>query len=1497
MEPWRENALKHGYRSNASFPFALGTKNAGVLNLYAPVTGFFDEQIINLLEELAIDISFALRIIDEENERKSAEDQVRESEGRFQAFMNYLPVTAFIKDDQSTNLFVNQSMVDTFGAQDWIGKSVYAQFPKEAAEKMIKEDQQTIRNGYRKSIETLQIKTGETRIFETYKFRIEREHKPPLLGGFAVDITDRKRADDVIRESEEKYRRIVETAEEGIWQTDEKPVPKTTYVNRRMAEMLGYTPVEMIGRDLTSFMMAEDIPDFNFRREECLQGKSGRYERRLITKNGKIRWMWTSVTPIFDQNSTFLGAFAMYSDITELKTTEMEVANRNQELHAAYEQLTANEEELRQNYDELAKNQKLLADSEKQYRNVVEDQTEFICRFRPDGTTVFVNDAYCRYFGLNRDEVLGHRFRPDIPREDRDRVNRFFASLTPDHVVATIEHRIIMPDGSIRWQRWSDRAIFDSSGTITEYQSVGRDTTEEKAAEEAVRTSLQQLSTLLTGLTAGVILVSEDGKIEQVNQALCDIYSLPDTPERLSGLTAQDMIGKILHSYVAPEEARARIRKIASHDKPVLGYESALRNGRTVLIDFIPIIDANGQKRGRIWHVQDVTKNKQEEQARFENEQRLNSIYNTVSDIVFQLAIEPDGQYRFTSVNQAFCKTTGLSYENIIGKTVNEIIPEPSLSMVLEKYRRAIEEKAIVRWEETSQYPTGQLIGDISIAPICDKEGICTHLVGSVHDITGFKRTEEALRESEEKSRTLVENVIDIVYQTDLNGTITFVTPSALLLLGYDTLDDIIGRPITSFWVDPEKRNELLASMKEKGYVNDYEVTILKQDGTKLPVSISSHFFNDKTGHIAGVEGIIRDISDRKRVEEALRESEERYRTVFETTGSATVLIENDATIDLANSEFERLSGYPRSDIENKMKWTVFVVKEDLDRMLAQHRLRRTDRKRALTHYEFRFISRSGEIRDILLTVDAIPGTTKSVASLLDITDRRRVEKDLIQKNEELNVSFEQIATTEEELRANFDELTRQEQELRKSEAQLNRAEEVGRSGSWEFRLSENAVTASKGARILYGLGKKQWAIDEVQKIPLPEYRSLLDTALRDLISGKSPYNIEFKIQRQSDGAVLDIHSIAEYDPRQNVVFGVIHDITERKRTEEALIESEALFRGLFTQASQLTGVLDLEGRLTRANATAMSLIGLDTEQVVGKLFWETPWWSQDPKTQAAMKDAVSRAGHGEDVHFEAIHKDAAGNVHYIDFFLKPVVDTKGNIIALLPEGRDITELKLADAAIHQANKKLNTLSSITRHDIKNQLTMLRGYLTLLEKKLPDPSLNEYLKKAATAAQNISSMVQFTKEYENIGFDLPVWQDCHTLIDTAVNQANLGQIKVKNDIPSGMEVFADSMIVKVCYNLIENAVRHGGKITTIRFFEKECNGDHIIVCEDDGDGVPAAEKDKIFDQGFGKNTGLGLFLAREILDITGIKISETGEQGKGARFEILVPEGKWRRRC
>ena len=222
------------------------------------------------------------------------------------------------------------------------------------------------------------------------------------------------------------------------------------------------------------------------------------------------------------------------------------------------------------------------------------------------------------------------------------------------------------------------------------------------------------------------------------------------------------------------------------------------------------------------------------------------------------------------------------------------------------------------------------------------------------------------------------------------------------------------------------------------------------------------------------------------------------------------------------------------------------------------------------------------------------------------------------------------------------------------------------------------------------------------------------------------------------------------------------------------------------------------------------------------------------------------------------------------------------------------TQLDESEKASHLANKKLNLISSITRHDINNLLTALMAYISMLEMEQSNPVLTEYCRKAAIAAERIASMIQFMKGYEEIGVAAPVWQEICTLADTAAKQAPLGKIIVQNDLPAGAELFADPLVVKVFYNLMDNAVRYGGKITTIRFSVEEAGDDRLIVCEDDGDGVIAGEKEKIFEQGFGKNTGLGLALSREILDITGITLRETGEPGKGARFEMTVPKGAWR---
>ncbi len=133
----------------------------------------------------------------------------------------------------------------------------------------------------------------------------------------------------------------------------------------------------------------------------------------------------------------------------------------------------------------------------------------------------------------------------------------------------------------------------------------------------------------------------------------------------------------------------------------------------------------------------------------------------------------------------------------------------------------------------------------------------------------------------------------------------------------------------------------------------------------------------------------------RKKADDALKRSEEKYRTVFENTGTATVVLEESGIISLANNGFVHLSGFPKEEIEGKKSWIAFVVPEDLERMLVQHRLRRQNKGSALTNYEFRFVTKSGDIRTIYLSIDVIPGTSNSLASLLDITDWKLAEEAL----------------------------------------------------------------------------------------------------------------------------------------------------------------------------------------------------------------------------------------------------------------------------------------------------------------------------------------------------------------------------------------------------------------------------------------------------------------------------------------------------------------------
>ncbi|MEI7650054.1 MAG: ATP-binding protein [Methanomicrobiales archaeon] len=223
----------------------------------------------------------------------------------------------------------------------------------------------------------------------------------------------------------------------------------------------------------------------------------------------------------------------------------------------------------------------------------------------------------------------------------------------------------------------------------------------------------------------------------------------------------------------------------------------------------------------------------------------------------------------------------------------------------------------------------------------------------------------------------------------------------------------------------------------------------------------------------------------------------------------------------------------------------------------------------------------------------------------------------------------------------------------------------------------------------------------------------------------------------------------------------------------------------------------------------------------------------------------------------------------------------------------DIKKRQKVEAALETANQKLSLLSQITRHDISNRVFALLAELDLAKELAKEPRLTESLLQLERTSMAIQDQIAFTKDYQEIGTQAPSWYLVTPLIRSAADPLYLPEVNVSVHC-EGVEVFADAMISKVFYNLIHNALRHGEHLTRITFSYQVSGNDLVIFAEDNGIGIVLKEKENIFRKGFGKDSGLGLFLSREILSITGITIQETGEHGKGARFEIHVPDGDWR---
>ncbi len=358
-------------------------------------------------------------------------------------------------------------------------------------------------------------------------------------------------------------------------------------------------------------------------------------------------------------------------------------------------------------------------------------------------------------------------------------------------------------------------------------------------------------------------------------------------------------------------------------------------------------------------------------------------------------------------------------------------------------------------------------------------------------------------------------------------------------------------------------------------------------------------------------------------------------------------------------------------------------------------------------------------------------------------------------------------------------------------------------------------------------------------------------------------------------------------DILNGVIFSAI-DITERKKAESELLTAYEKNKGLMDSANDAIFISDIEtGMLTDANNKAQRMIGR-TRSEIQEMHIIDLHPEKDKEIFRKYFDQLAQEGSGIQ---ESIIVNREG--HEIPVIMSATrieIDGRPCLMGIF---HDVSDMKNAQDALQFANKKLNMMAEITRHDIRNKLTVLGGYLELLRDPPPKMQYSMYLTKIKQTLSTISENIEFTQLYENLGIAAPTWQNVHDVFFSTCAQIDIKKISVQSDL-KGLEIYADPLLERVFFDVIENSLLFGSGVSVIRLTSHEFPEGVVICIEDNGIGIPPQDKQKIFTKGFGKNTGLGLFLAQEILSITGITIKESGEFHHGARFEFSVPRGKFR---
>ena len=855
-----------------------------------------------------------------------------------------------------------------------------------------------------------------------------------------------------------------------------------------------------------------------------------------------------------------------------------------------------------------------------------------------------------------------------------------------------------------------------------------------------------------------------------------------------------------------------------------------------------------------------MSRRRQAEDAMTHNARRFRAMIENSMDIIGVM----DRNSTLRYVSPSISKVLGYSVDEVIGTNL-QAYSHPDLVENLAKVIQTIRSGRTERYELRLRHKNGTYrLLEASIAVMPSELGP-NQIVVNARDITERRRKEDEVRHSEEMVRYIVGHAPNAMAIQDVD--LRYLMVSDQYLADFDLYDrDVLGRTPQEVFNRLPEEWEAICEKALMGKTLKGEM-YFPLENRQQHIVYDVRPWQDVAGQVGGLVTYIDSGSVDHRSGDELKQSDDRYRLLAENVKDVIWTMDITGHFTYVSPSVKELRGYTPEE----------VMGQGLDQALTPESSRRvfqyiTEGLEALKRTG-RFPEGSREVEQpkkaggtvwTEVTISGLYDPSGKFLSILgvsrDISERRYAES-----------------------------------ALRASEKRFRSLFENSPFGTFIIDLDGNFLESNQLFCDMLGYDMDELLKSNMRNVTDPPVEVKRTTAVRRLLEQNlENTETESDFQRRN-GTVwfgnLSLSVLKDHNGVKKHLLGMVHDVTEKRRVEDAVAESERRFHTLFQNTQLAIVMAGLDGAIEDVNQQFSDLMGYGVDDLRGMNVYDL----QTPRIKAGdselVKSLLERQGEKANVERQWVRKDGTtwwG--HVVGSLLFDDAGSPKKIMAII---LDITERKRSEMQLVIANRKLTLLGDLTRHDVKNRLSALSGFMQLAEMKATDPQLRSYLSKASQLAVDIAGQMDFTKEYQKIGSKEATWISMSKECFSAGSGLDLGEIQLECGL-CGLEIFADPMVPKGFSNIIENAVKHGGHVTRIKVSYQETEGGIKLVFEDDGVGIPDSDKKMMFEWGYKGRMGHGLHFVSELLTITGMSIRETGVYGKGARFEVFVPTGSYR---